>query len=113
MKLMSLCILIGITIPMSQCDILPFAESTEISAAGFIVTDNEKNKKFYLQDIEDGSVVELKFFFDQNEEIHFDEFNYVEVKGLFTKASNVIYVEELHPSFKECNAHFAFASNSN
>ena len=113
MKLMSLCILLGISIPLSQCDFLPLAQTTEISAAGFIVTEHEKDRRFYLQDIQDGSVVELKFFFDQNDEIHFEEFNYVEVKGLFTKNENVIYVEELHPSYKECNASYAQLTESN
>ncbi|NNE26902.1 MAG: hypothetical protein HKN09_08665 [Saprospiraceae bacterium] len=104
MKRMSLYVLIGLTISLTQCDILPLTKATELSTAGFIITEDDRDKKFYLQDIEDGSVIELKFFFDSNEDLHFDEFNYVEVKGLFTKAKNVLYVEELHPSTKECNA---------
>ena len=110
---MSLYALLGLSISITQCDVLPFSQASEISAAGFIITEDESDNKFFLQDIEDGSITELKFFFDKNEEIHFEEFNYVEVKGLFTKAKNVIYVEELHPSFKECNSNnIALVSDS-
>lgn len=67
------------------------------SVSGFIISESSGNDtRFYVQNPEDGEIVELKFYYDNNEDLHFEEFEYVEVSGNYFVNSNVIMVESIY-----------------
>lgn len=86
---------------IGSCLIAPNTTNMEFQDfSGIIVEEIEVNKKIYIQDIEDGSVVELLFYFDVAEDLHFDEFDYVEASGIYNKSNNTLRVESIYPSHR-------------
>jgi hypothetical protein len=62
---------------------------------GFIVEDTDQSGKFYLQDIESASLIELKFINEVEDELVMDDFGHVEVIGQYNKHYNFLVVDQI------------------
>ncbi|MBT8230428.1 MAG: hypothetical protein KJO50_09220 [Bacteroidia bacterium] len=76
---------------------IQYPYSIDYTVSGFMVTDSSKgDKRFYIHRSEDGEFMELRFYHDRNQDLHFEEFGYVEVLGNYFALSNVIMVESIY-----------------
>jgi len=62
---------------------------------GFIIEENNEDKKFYIQDNEGGDFIELHFVNEYLNELSFEDFDQVEVIGLYNRRTNLLKVEEI------------------
>ncbi len=89
---------LALLIQLEHCNTLIDSPPKSIqSFTGIISEENEGKRKFYIQDIEDGALIELKFYFDKNEDLHFKDFDFVEASGIYSRKSNTLKVESIYP----------------
>ena len=63
---------------------------------GYIIEDIHQENAFYLQDLEGGELVQLKFEYEDLDLLSFDEFGYVEVFGQYNTRGNYLVVERIN-----------------
>lgn len=62
---------------------------------GYIIQDDDNINTYYLQDMESADLIELKFIYDDFEELSFDEFKHVEVIGQYNETYNFLVVDQI------------------
>jgi len=91
------CFVLSFTILESETD--KHVSDNKI-VTGYISEGMQNDHTFFIQDFESGDVIELDFENEIVSQLTFDDFESVEITGLYNSASNVLTVEEIIMSEK-------------
>lgn len=86
------CFILGFTFLESETDL---QSSNNKIVTGYISEGNQSHHSFFIQDLESGDVIELDFENEILSQLTFEDFDSVEITGLYNSVSNILTVEEI------------------
>lgn len=93
MKLLALISLFGMIVLSAHFPTTENRYTESVTMEGYLNWD-VNDQSYILSDVESGEIVYLKFL-QEERPLNLDEFNFVEVKGDYSKKNNILAVEEM------------------